>query len=157
MEIFSAKPPPNEMPTSCTEDAIRRCNELTISEQSAGILLRQNDAVAHCDVLGTYKMETVIVPIDAVMNVDTIHMNALVLNPTNNVVGTVEQIDIANGQTFALIGEKMVGRLFPPNPLGADVPRTGEWNWNPWPSTVPGPSTIHSLRRLRRAVPNLRH
>ncbi len=56
-------------------------------------------------------MEAIIISIsvDAIVNVDAVHVYALALDHAEAVICAIEQIDIADNETFAAIGKKMIG------------------------------------------------
>ena len=56
-------------------------------------------------------METVIVAVHAIMDVDAVKVDALALNDANAVVRAVQQRDVTNCEVLALIDEDVVGAL----------------------------------------------
>ena len=54
-------------------------------------------------------MEAIIISIDAIVDVDAVHVHSLALDDAEAVIRAIEQIDIADNETFAAISEEMVG------------------------------------------------
>jgi len=60
------------------------------SEQGTRIVTLLHHAIADSHMFHAYKVETVVIPVDAVVNVDTVEVNPLALNDPNAVIGAVE-------------------------------------------------------------------
>ena len=56
-------------------------------------------------------MKSIVVPVDAIVNVQRVHVHALRLDHSNAVIRAVEEIEIANRESFALIREHVVRPL----------------------------------------------
>jgi len=54
-------------------------------------------------------VEAVIIAIDAAVNVDAVHVDPLALYHAEAVICAIEQIDVADRETFAAICEQMIG------------------------------------------------
>ena len=92
-----------------TEDAIADRHELTTAEEGTGIVLRKHDAVTDGQILCADEMEAVVIAIHAAVNIDAVHVHALALDHAEAVICAIKQIDIADRETFAPIGEQMIG------------------------------------------------
>lgn len=77
-------------------------------------------------MLGGDEVETVVIPVDAIMNIEAVNKDATALNDTNRVISAVYQRKIADVDIFSLMHEDVVGRLSPLRLLGGGVPRTAE-------------------------------
>jgi len=91
------------------EDAVGDGYEFAASEEGAGVVLGKDGAVADGYIFGAYEVEAVVVAVDAVVDVEAVHVDALALDDTNAVVGAIEQREIADGKVFAAVGEDLVG------------------------------------------------
>lgn len=93
---------------ACTERAIRNSYKFAASKQCASVILRLYGAIGDGDIFRADEMKSVIVAVDAVMDIDVIHMDAGALNDTNAVKRTIEQRDIADGQVLATIAKDVI-------------------------------------------------
>ena len=72
------------------EDAVGNGDELATAEESAGVVLREHGAVGDCDVLGADEVEAVVVAVDAVVDVDAVHVDALALDDAEAVICAID-------------------------------------------------------------------
>jgi len=100
------------------EDAVGDGDEFAASEEGAGVILREDDAVVDGDVLGADEVEAVVVAVDAVMDVDGVHVDAFGSDDADAVISAIDEVDVADGEVFALIGEYVVGTLVAADPAG---------------------------------------
>jgi hypothetical protein len=63
-------------------------------------------------------VEAVVIAIHAAVNIDAVHVHALALDHTEAVICAIKQIDIADRETFAPIGEQMIGAAAAPETAG---------------------------------------
>jgi hypothetical protein len=54
-------------------------------------------------------METVVVAVDAVVDVDPVHVDAAAFDHTDTMVGAVEQRDVADRQVLATVAKDVIG------------------------------------------------
>src|SRR6266567_908311 len=117
------------------ERGVRDRDELAAPEQRAGIVLRLDVAVADGDVFGADEMEAVVVAIDAVVDVEAVHVDVLALDDADAVIRALEEPQIPDAQVFASTA-KMSAQL--PSP-SVGSPRSGiaSTAWYCFPSALP--------------------
>ena len=119
-DVFGEASAEAEDGPASAEDAVGDGDEFAASEEGAGVVLRKDDAVVDGDVLGADEVEAVVVAVDAVVDVDGVHVDAPGLDDADAVVGAVDEIDVADDEVFALVGEDVVGTL---------VAAEAAWGW----------------------------
>ena len=72
------------------EDAVGDGYEFAASEEGAGVVLGEDGAVTDGYIFGADEVEAVVVAVDAVPDIEAVHVDTLALDDTNAVVGAVE-------------------------------------------------------------------
>ena len=109
------------------ERGIRNSNVLATTEESAGIVLTFDGAVADVNVLRADEVKAVVVAIHAIVyaNARKVHIGRL--NDADRMIGTLEKRDIPYSDVFALMEKKVVRTI---------ITSTTRWRWDSASGTV---------------------
>ena len=122
MEMFSATPPPKRK----TDHRVLKTEFVTVinlqlPKHRACIVLRQDGAIADRDIFRADEVKAVVIPVDAVVDVEAIHTDMLALNHANAMVRTINEGNVTHGKPIAndrRAGDRGAGCL--PARLGAE-------------------------------------
>ncbi len=88
------------------------------AEQRASVILRLHIAIDNANVFAAYEMESVVVAIDAVVDMEAIHPDVGGLDDAYTVVSAPHQLDIANCKVFAAVEKECVRPTVAAKPAG---------------------------------------
>ncbi len=108
-DVFSDSAAEAENGPAGTEGRIGNGHELATAKKRAGIVLGLDIAIADRDMLATDEMKSIVIAIDAIVDVEGVHVNASRLDDTHAMVGAAEQIDIANREALTTVEQESVG------------------------------------------------
>src|SRR5262249_30624542 len=114
------------------ESAIGYRNVAATAEQGARVVLCLHIAVGDVYVLAADEMEAVVVGVDAIVNVDSLHPHVLALDHADGMEGALQQGDVADPQVRAAIEQQMIRAVGPASP---------RWRWY----AARGTAELHAL------------
>src|SRR5262249_29574367 len=94
--------------------AIAHRDEAAASEQRTGIILGLHVAVGNVDVLAADEVESIVIAVHSIVDVQALHPHILALNDSNRMKCARQQRNVADTQITATVEQEMVGTIRSP-------------------------------------------